>query len=105
MAFPVQPVLAQSHQRQHTAAHLMQLTADLNHQVAFPVSLEHGYPCVFCPDGLDNPFVCGLFHRSDCRAYYFMKSRSRSSSLRSEEHTSELQSRQYLVCRLLLEKK
>src|SRR3712207_9011019 len=27
------------------------------------------------------------------------------SSYRSEEHTSELQSRQYLVCRLLLEKK
>src|SRR3712207_7453834 len=26
-------------------------------------------------------------------------------SCRSEEHTSELQSRQYLVCRLLLEKK
>src|SRR3712207_8912406 len=30
---------------------------------------------------------------------------SRENSLRSEEHTSELQSRQYLVCRLLLEKK
>src|SRR3712207_8652511 len=28
-----------------------------------------------------------------------------SSASRSEEHTSELQSRQYLVCRLLLEKK
>src|SRR5258707_2911360 len=28
-----------------------------------------------------------------------------SSCVRSEEHTSELQSRQYLVCRLLLEKK
>src|SRR3712207_7060014 len=27
------------------------------------------------------------------------------STCRSEEHTSELQSRQYLVCRLLLEKK
>src|SRR3712207_8627593 len=27
------------------------------------------------------------------------------SEARSEEHTSELQSRQYLVCRLLLEKK
>src|SRR3712207_8459822 len=27
------------------------------------------------------------------------------SFVRSEEHTSELQSRQYLVCRLLLEKK
>src|SRR5258707_11593655 len=28
-----------------------------------------------------------------------------SEASRSEEHTSELQSRQYLVCRLLLEKK
>src|SRR5258707_4431914 len=28
-----------------------------------------------------------------------------ATRLRSEEHTSELQSRQYLVCRLLLEKK
>src|SRR3712207_6887624 len=28
-----------------------------------------------------------------------------TDSCRSEEHTSELQSRQYLVCRLLLEKK
>src|SRR5258707_11962099 len=28
-----------------------------------------------------------------------------AAELRSEEHTSELQSRQYLVCRLLLEKK
>src|SRR3712207_6975292 len=30
---------------------------------------------------------------------------SRGVKGRSEEHTSELQSRQYLVCRLLLEKK
>src|SRR3712207_8288041 len=29
----------------------------------------------------------------------------REEEARSEEHTSELQSRQYLVCRLLLEKK
>src|SRR3712207_8041816 len=29
----------------------------------------------------------------------------RLARIRSEEHTSELQSRQYLVCRLLLEKK
>src|SRR3712207_7153830 len=28
-----------------------------------------------------------------------------TAAFRSEEHTSELQSRQYLVCRLLLEKK
>src|SRR5438445_2424422 len=31
--------------------------------------------------------------------------RSSGGAVRSEEHTSELQSRQYLVCRLLLEKK
>src|SRR3712207_7581742 len=39
---------------------------------------------------------------SRCR---FGLGRSRRSGRRSEEHTSELQSRQYLVCRLLLEKK
>src|SRR3712207_7273586 len=31
--------------------------------------------------------------------------RAEAAGARSEEHTSELQSRQYLVCRLLLEKK
>src|SRR3712207_8587582 len=39
------------------------------------------------------------------RALELKKSPSISETLRSEEHTSELQSRQYLVCRLLLEKK
>src|SRR3712207_7095996 len=38
-----------------------------------------------------------------CRRTDSLSFESRSS--RSEEHTSELQSRQYLVCRLLLEKK
>src|SRR3712207_7673787 len=33
------------------------------------------------------------------------QARPRRGPYRSEEHTSELQSRQYLVCRLLLEKK
>src|SRR3712207_8284741 len=32
-------------------------------------------------------------------------SAANTGTVRSEEHTSELQSRQYLVCRLLLEKK
>src|SRR3712207_8348121 len=35
----------------------------------------------------------------------FRVSRQSLHDVRSEEHTSELQSRQYLVCRLLLEKK
>src|SRR3712207_7611809 len=39
-----------------------------------------------------TPLVCGAPRRL-------------AAGRRSEEHTSELQSRQYLVCRLLLEKK
>src|SRR3712207_8085764 len=37
--------------------------------------------------------------------YVWTRNTGRSLVVRSEEHTSELQSRQYLVCRLLLEKK
>src|SRR3712207_8949493 len=42
-----------------------------------------------------------------CINFYedFQKEVPRFWTKRSEEHTSELQSRQYLVCRLLLEKK
>src|SRR3712207_8665657 len=40
-----------------------------------------------------------------CRSSATESWRRRTTSSRSEEHTSELQSRQYLVCRLLLEKK
>src|SRR2546429_7987000 len=36
---------------------------------------------------------------------YFFNETNRDSLIRSEEHTSELQSRLHLVCRLLLEKK
>src|SRR3712207_7814365 len=43
---------------------------------------------------------CGSLTRSGSPS-----SRSARSAFRSEEHTSELQSRQYLVCRLLLVKK
>src|SRR3712207_7556264 len=40
-------------------------------------------------------------HRGDI----VTKGEIKTDGYRSEEHTSELQSRQYLVCRLLLEKK
>src|ERR1035437_10704848 len=47
---------------------------------------------------------CGPRHRH--RSLRSSNARSAcESACRSEEHTSELQSRQYLVCRLLLEKK
>src|SRR3712207_6846209 len=47
-------------------------------------------------------------HGAQCvrstRVFKVMSPRIRKVRLRSEEHTSELQSRQYIVCRLLLEK-
>src|SRR5438874_8948807 len=45
--------------------------------------------------------VCGLFLSAAAHAQY----RGGNAWIRSEEHTSELQSRRDLVCRLLLEKK
>src|SRR3712207_8452491 len=46
-----------------------------------------------------------LFGSNSCCSALKNASENRAPSVRSEEHTSELQSRQYLVCRLLLEKK
>src|SRR3712207_8923365 len=45
-----------------------------------------------------SPFNTRVFFSPDCVG-------KEAENRRSEEHTSELQSRQYLVCRLLLEKK
>src|SRR3712207_7339268 len=46
-----------------------------------------------------------VFTYAQVQAEYMPQWRVRPYISRSEEHTSELQSRQYLVCRLLLEKK
>src|SRR5437870_9265715 len=43
--------------------------------------------------------------RIDCRTWSSMTRGPETTTFRSEEHTSELQSRGHLVCRLLLEKK
>src|SRR3712207_7372260 len=55
------------------------------------------------------PHVTGRWDRATFRrhgaATRTASQSSTRSGTRSEEHTSELQSRQYLVCRLLLEKK
>src|SRR5258707_5660740 len=45
------------------------------------------------------------YRRGDLAAGDRARRKVEALALRSEEHTSELQSRQYLVCRLLLEKK
>src|SRR3712207_8964882 len=48
---------------------------------------------------------CGASQASASATRSSPSARPLAASRRSEEHTSELQSRQYLVCRLLLEKK
>src|SRR5207253_5074056 len=62
--------------------------------------------------GADASFAAGPKGRSAAadtdaymRAEILSYSRARGVFMRSEEHTSELQSRGHLVCRLLLEKK
>src|SRR3712207_7788202 len=76
-------------------------------------SVVRGYPDR-TPDGLGEVYTAdaiagvqgafavllALFHRARTG-----EGQQVELALRSEEHTSELQSRQYLVCRLLLEKK
>src|SRR3712207_7224670 len=62
-------------------------------------------PPATTPRGWSSPAgtgVCSIVNRPSGTA---TSSAEWYRSLRSEEHTSELQSRQYLVCRLLLEKK
>src|SRR3712207_7864311 len=60
--------------------------------------------CIRAPGTLDGGDVLCVGRR----VYVGLSGRTNADGarqLRSEEHTSELQSRQYLVCRLLLEKK
>src|SRR3712207_8498128 len=65
------------------------------------LAAAHGVPEVH------PPVVLGIQvrHRRGDAALRHHCVRLAEQRLRSEEHTSELQSRQYLVCRLLLEKK
>src|SRR3712207_7798556 len=65
----------------------------------------HQNKTVVCTDPLgENNYASGVY---TCTATIDGNNFPISGSVptRSEEHTSELQSRQYLVCRLLLEKK
>src|SRR5687767_15817454 len=63
---------------------------------ALPISVEE------C-SGIAIPYL-GMFQRVRA-SYASAEGINRPLAVRSEEHTSELQSLAYLVCRLLLEKK
>src|SRR3712207_8759069 len=53
----------------------------------------------------DNDKVDAIMELTTSSVALAVQQLSKDKKKRSEEHTSELQSRQYLVCRLLLEKK
>src|SRR3712207_8194746 len=68
-------------------------------------SLELLCIVVVTVDLLDNSEGTDLLLNRSANGAHHRLALFESVRLRSEEHTSELQSRQYLVCRLLLEKK
>src|SRR5215208_6270004 len=60
-------------------------------------------PCSECADA--DPSRAVIAHAASHSTPAATRPSARGSKPRSEEHTSELQSRGHLVCRLLLEKK
>src|SRR5258707_10457096 len=68
-----------------------------------PRSTLFPYTTLFRSHKMVRRFTRGRYQ--DQRYDQHHKQSPGESVFRSEEHTSELQSRQYLVCRLLLEKK
>src|SRR3712207_7148921 len=77
----------------------------------YTLSLHDALP-IYLRRSVERPHHADPSHRTHTRGVgqtYRSRAccavRRTSSASRSEEHTSELQSRQYLVCRLLLEKK
>src|SRR5437660_2989139 len=63
-------------------------------------AIAHGTVLSFSPEMMSNGPRSGFLVSTFTSVH-----RSRTVAHRSEEHTSELQSRGHLVCRLLLEKK
>src|SRR3712207_9464190 len=77
----------------------------------YTLSLHDALPIFILQDGTELPAkLVGRDARTDVALLKVdspkpLPALAWGDSDRSEEHTSELQSRQYLVCRLLLEKK
>src|SRR3712207_6858376 len=77
----------------------------------YTLSLHDALPICFTrssPSPCSTAIRCGTVCESSPSGPFTITRPGESETLtpaRSEEHTSELQSRQYLVCRLLLEKK
>src|SRR3712207_7426863 len=81
--FPYTTLFRSQQDEDEGAAHRAILMTNLGRRAAFTQANRQGATSAMKHGARPRPFAPG----------------------RSEEHTSELQSRQYLVCRLLLEKK
>src|SRR5207244_12256731 len=84
-----------SRRRLNSAIHSSRVTPG-NRRQSSPASATDGITLIF--GGLPTPERTHVTAIVDCWIAFV-------NSLRSEEHTSELQSPDHLVCRLLLEKK
>src|SRR5437870_9090434 len=69
---------------------------------SFPTRRSSDLAILTLPVGLIIGFLVALAQQSEEKP---LRQRHQEADDRSEEHTSELQSRGHLVCRLLLEKK
>src|SRR3712207_8204138 len=85
--------------------HWVNIAADLPGDPLPPLSPRTGEPAG--PEDLTPIFPMGIIEQEVAQEplVEIPEEVREAYKLRSEEHTSELQSRQYLVCRLLLEKK
>src|SRR5690349_22837594 len=78
------------------------------HLRAQEVAAQNRLPCLYLVDsgGAFLPLQAEVFpDRDHFGRIFFNQAQMSAAGIRSEEHTSELQSRRDLVCRLLLEKK
>src|SRR5690625_3023701 len=75
-----------------------------NGQAGIPATTDYAYSDID-PKDYDGILVPGGWAPDRIRRYEEVLDIIRDMDKRSEEHTSELQSRGHLVCRLLLEKK
>src|SRR3712207_8876909 len=72
---------------------------------ALPIFADVGLDLELAPHAVDEDLQVELAHPGDDGLAGLLVEADLEGRVRSEEHTSELQSRQYLVCRLLLDKK
>src|SRR5687768_18399685 len=71
----------------------------------YTLSLHDALPIFIISPGIGDDSQVAQQHHTLLSVSKLLKNLQRIFPVRSEEHTSELQSRLHLVCRLLLEKK